>query len=217
MLSRCGSGYVLSGRIVRDLMPLTSSSARGGGDGVGSGGGRWWWLGVPVDESLGETASASWNKVLQIPLSFVGVYSGAGVGSVSRTGVWFFFLGVAAGALFAGVGVAAWCSGMVVAGGRGTESGESTTAVRSSRIFCSFPMLGVHSPISTGEVGCLRIRRVALVRVRLRRQALLRKTKNSGGGLCCNYYVTQGPFCKKGMYCALFINISYVPFSQKKK
>ena len=126
-------------------------------------------------------ASALWNKVLQISLSFAGVYSGASVGSVSRTGVWFFFLGVAAGALFAGVGVAAWCSGMVVAGGRGTESGESTTAVRSSRISCSFPMFGVHSLILTGEVGWLRIRRVARVRVRHRRLALLRKTMNSGG------------------------------------
>ena len=36
------------------------------------------------------------------------------------------------------------------------------------------------------------------------------------GGLCCNSHVTQGPFCKKGMYRALFLNISYIPFSQKK-
>ena len=42
-------------------------------------------------------------------------------------------------------------------------------------------MLGVHSPISTGEVGCLRIRRVALVRVRHRWQVLLRRLMNSGG------------------------------------
>jgi len=181
LLPRCGSGDVLSGRLVWDSIPLTFSSARGGGDGVSSGGGRWWWLGVPVDESLGETTSASWNKVLQIPLSFVGMYSGAGVGSVSRTGVWFFFLGVAAGALLAGVGEAAWCSGIVEAGGRGAESGVSTTVVRSSRISCSFPMFGVHSLISTGEVGWLRIRRVARVRVRHRRLALLRKTMNSGG------------------------------------
>jgi len=47
---------------VWDSIPLTFSSARGSGDGVGSGGGRWWWLGVPVDDSLGEMASASWNK-----------------------------------------------------------------------------------------------------------------------------------------------------------
>ena len=100
---------------------------------------------------------------------------------MSCTGVWFFFLGVAAGVLFAGFGVAAWCSGMVEAGGRGAESGESTTAVRSSRISCSFPMFGVHSLISTGEVGWLRIRRVARVQVRHQRLALLGKTMNSGG------------------------------------
>lgn len=197
MLPRCGSGDVLSGRLVWDSIPLTFSSARGSGDGVGSGGGRWWWLGVPVDDSLGEMASASWNKVLQIFLSFAGVYSGASVGSVSRTGVWFFFLGVAAGALFAGVGVAAWCSGMVVAGGRGTESGESTTAVRSSRIFCSFPMLGVHSPISTGEVGCLRIRCVARPGEASAAGSAEEEDEQRRGGLRCNSDVTQGPFCKK--------------------
>jgi len=66
--------------------------------------------------------SASWNKVLQIYLSFVGVYSGASVGSVSCSGVWFFFLGVASGVLFAGFGVPAWCSGKVEAGGiRGAD------------------------------------------------------------------------------------------------
>jgi hypothetical protein len=42
-------------------------------------------------------------------------------------------------------------------------------------------MFGVHSLISTGEVGWLRIRRVARVRVRHRRLALLRKTMNIGG------------------------------------
>ena len=155
------SGDVLSGRLVRVSVPLTFSSAGGGGDGVGSGGGRWRWLGVPADDSSGETASALWNKVLRISLSFVGVYSGAGVGSVSCTGVWFFFLGVAAGVLFAGFGVASWCSGMVEAGGRGAESGEPTTDDLSSRVSCNFPKIGVRSLFSKGEDGRLKIRRVA--------------------------------------------------------
>ena len=42
----------------------------------------------PDGACLGETASSSWNKVLQTSLSFVSVCSGAGVGSVrSYTGV----------------------------------------------------------------------------------------------------------------------------------
>ena len=133
----------------------------GGDDGVGSGGGRRRRLRVSADESLGVTASVSWNKVLQISLSFVGVYSGAGVGSVSCTGVWFFFLGVAAGVLFAGFGVAAWCSGKVEAGGRGAELGEPTTDDLSSRVSCNFPKIGVRSLFSKGEDGRLKIRRVA--------------------------------------------------------
>ena len=108
------------------------------------------------------------------------MYSGAGIGSVSCTGVWFFFLGIASG-VFAGFGVAAWCSGKVEAGGRGAESGEPATAIRSSRISCSFPKFGVRSLISRGEDGWLRTRSVALDLVKHRRQDLLRKTMNSGG------------------------------------
>ena len=135
----------------------------------------------PADDSLRETALATRNKVLQISSSFVAVYSGGGVGSASCTGVWFFFLGVASGVLLASVGVTAWCSGKMEVGGRGEESGESTAAVLSSRIPCSYPKFGVHSLISSGEDGWLRIRWVAHDLGGHRRQALLRKTMTSGG------------------------------------
>jgi len=38
---------------------------------------------IPAGDWLGKTSSASWNKVLQITLFFIGAFSGAGVGSVS--------------------------------------------------------------------------------------------------------------------------------------
>jgi len=112
---------------------------------------------------LGETTEASWNKVLQISLSFVDVYSGAGIEPASCTGVSFFFLGIASGVLFAGFGVAAWCSRSrkVEAGGRGAESGEPTTDDLSSRVSCNFPKIGVRSLFSKGEDGRLKIRCVA--------------------------------------------------------
>ena len=131
----------------------------------------------PADDSLRETALATRNKVLQISSSFVAVYSGGGVGSASCTGVWFF----ASGVLLTSVGVTAWCSGKMEVGGRGEESGESTAAVLSSRIPCNYPKFGVHSLISSGEDGWLRIRCVAHDLGRHRRQALLRKTMTSGG------------------------------------
>ena len=152
---------------------------------------------------LGETASSSWNKVLQTSLFFVGVYSGAGVGSVSCTGVWFFFLGIASG-VFAGFGVAAWCSGKVEAGGRGAESGEPTIDVRSSRISCSFPKLGVRSLISKGEDGWLRFRCVAHDLVKYRRQAPLRKTMNSGGEDLVLIFCYSGAFLQeRNVLCSL--------------
>ena len=49
--------------------------------GVGGPGGVW----------LGETASPLWFSLLQTSPSLAGVYSDAGVGSVSYIGVWFFF------------------------------------------------------------------------------------------------------------------------------
>ena len=64
------------------------------------------------------------------------------------------------------------------------ETGQTilwSKTILSSTISCSFPKFGVHSLISTGEDGWLRIRCVAHDRVRHWWQALLRKTMNSGG------------------------------------
>ena len=60
---------------------------------------------------LGETASPLWFSLLQTSPSLAGVYSDAGVGSVSYIGVWFFFLGNAFGVVFPGAGVVDWFSG----------------------------------------------------------------------------------------------------------
>ena len=150
---RGGSGVVHSGCLVRSSIPA----------------GGW----------LGETLSASWNKVLQITLFFTGAFSGAGVESVSLgasqswvplemsgwdslcTGVCLFFLGDAAAVVFPGLVVATWCSGREDDGGRGLKSGEPTTAGLLPSTSCSLPKLGVCSLISQGEDGRWRIRGVA--------------------------------------------------------
>jgi len=139
--------------------------------GVGGPGGVW----------LGETASPLWFSLLQTSPSLADVYSDAGVGSVSYIGVWFFFLGNAFGVVFPGAGVVDWFSGKVVEGGRRAKLEESTADDLSPSISCSFPKLGVHSLISKGEDGRLKIRFAALAGGKQWRKSVRRKMMNSSG------------------------------------
>ena len=90
-------------------------------------------------------------------------------------------LGNAFGVVFPGAGVVDWFSGKVVEGGRRAKLEESTADDLSPSISCSFPKLGVHSLISKGEDGRLKIRFAALAGGKQWRKSVRRKMMNSSG------------------------------------
>ena len=107
---------------------------------------------------LGETASSLWNKVLQTSLSFAGICSGAGVGSVSScTGASVTYWAELVLFLLC---VLVLCSGSprVVGDDSGyrAKSERSTADGLFSRISCSLTF-GVHLSIWVGKFGGLKI------------------------------------------------------------